>query len=209
MISELFNQFVEFVVRLAGDLGYPGTIIAMAIESSFFPFPSEAILIPNGILVARGEMLFSLVLISAIIGSVIGALVNYYLALHLGRRLCNKLLDKYGRFLFLDQDKIDKIDRYFNKNGQSATFFGRLIPGVRQLVSLPAGFSKMSVKKFILFTALGAGVWSAILIYLGVIFGDNLEAIHNNIEAISLSVLAIVLVVVLYYLLKRIFKKKN
>ena len=128
---------------------------------------------------------------------------NYYLALHLGRRVCNLLIDKYGKFIFIDHNKLLKSDLYFKKHGQSTTFFGRLIPVIRQLISIPAGFSKMPLGKFVLFTALGAGVWSGILIYLGVIFGDNIELVNQNITVISLVILGLILLFILIKLIRK------
>jgi membrane protein DedA with SNARE-associated domain len=206
MLAEIFNPLVAFFLSAVGGIGYIGIFILMAIESSFIPFPSEIILIPAGALVATGEMNWFLVFLAGLLGSLLGAYVNYFLALHLGRKAIDALVKKYGKFLLLDKTKLKNSDKYFSKHGEITTFVGRLIPVIRQLISLPAGFSKMNLAKFSLYTALGAGIWSAILIILGYLFGNNLDLIRTNLNFITLVVIFLALIILLGYL---IYKKKT
>ena len=200
----MFEKIVGFFTSVVGDLGYFGIFILMVLESSFIIFPSEAILVPAGVLVSQGQMSFAFVLIAAMLGSVVGALINYYLALYLGRGAVNALTHKYGKFLFIKKDSIDKAERYFEKHGEITTFVGRLIPVIRQFISIPAGFGRMNIPKFSFYTALGAGIWSAILIYLGVVFGNNLDAIQRNLNSITIGIIiASVTLVIIYVLVKR------
>ena len=206
MVREIFNQVVEGLVGLIGSLDYLGIFLLMVIESSFIPFPSEVVLIPAGVLVQRGEMSFLLVLFAGIFGSLIGALINYYLALYLGRRAVNKLIDKYGKAFLLNREKLEKSDKYFERHGEITTFVGRLIPMIRQLISIPAGFSKMNLGRFAVYTSIGAGVWSLILIMIGYIYGENQALIQSNLRVVSSLLICFSLVVVLVYLL---VKKKG
>lgn len=198
MALEFFSNLISLLLSLISQLGYIGIFIGMAIESSFFPFPSEIILIPAGALIAQGKMFFLPVLLAGLLGSLLGALINYLLALFLGRTAIDYLVKKYGKFIFITQKSIRKSDIYFKKHGEITTFIGRLIPGIRQLISLPAGFSKMKLSKFFLFTALGAGLWSIILILIGYFFGNNIELIKAN---LNIVLLIISLLIIIFYVL--------
>ncbi len=202
MTFEILAEFTNALLEIASALGYFGVFFLMVIESSFIPFPSEVVLIPAGALVARGEMSFSLVLFFSILGSIIGALLNYFLAMFLGRNLIDKLIKKYGKVFLIDSSKLKKVDSFFVRHGEITTFTGRLIPVVRQLISLPAGFAKMDLPKFIAFTAIGAGIWSAILIYLGYALGSNLTLIKGNLSSLTFIVFILVLLILIIYLLK-------
>ncbi|OIO81819.1 hypothetical protein AUJ84_00275 [Candidatus Pacearchaeota archaeon CG1_02_32_132] len=201
MAIEIFSSFVESILSLISALGYYGIFLGMTIESSFFPFPSEIIMIPAGILIQRGEMSFLLVLLAGLLGSLVGALINYYLALYLGRKVVNKLVSRYGNFILLNKEQLEKADIYFNKHGEITTFIGRLIPGIRQLISIPAGFTKMKMSKFLTFTVLGTGIWSLILIMIGILFGENYLLIERNIKLIL--VIVSIVIIAAYIILKR------
>ena len=206
MAIELFSQFTIFLLNIINEIGYFGIFIGMTIESSFFPFPSEIILIPAGVLIANGKMVFSLVLIAALLGSLAGAMINFFLALFIGRKTADFLISKYGKFIFITKKGLKKSDDYFDKHGEITTFIGRLIPGVRQLISLPAGFSRMNFFKFILFTGLGAGIWSFILIYIGYLFGNNSLWLTENMNFVTFFALFFSLIVLIIYIL---YKKRN
>jgi membrane protein DedA with SNARE-associated domain len=141
----------------------------MAIESSVLPLPSELVMPPAGYLAARGQMNAVLAVAAGTVGSVLGALVNYGLALYVGE----PLLRKYGKYVLISSRSLDKTEAYFRRHGEISTLIGRLLPVVRHLISIPAGVSRMRLSKFVGFTALGAGIWCAILTYLGWLIGKH------------------------------------
>ena len=200
MLADLAQWLVQNIL----DMGYMGIFLLMLIESSFIPFPSEIVLIPAGYLVQQGEMNMLLVFLAALFGSLAGAFINYFGALIIGRRL----LLKFGKYFFVSNSAIDKMENFFQKHGPISTFTGRLIPGIRQLISIPAGLSRMSLLPFTLYTALGAGIWSMVLIVLGYVVGENQELITTYLHQITLAVLGTLVVVVFVYI-RRIKTKNN
>ena len=169
----MLHSIVTWLTETILVLGYPGIVVLMALESSFFPFPSEVVLPPAGFLAAQGRMNAWLALGSGLLGSMIGALFNYWLAVHLGRPLLQRFMGRFGRMLLLPRDGFDRAERSFRQHGEISTFVGRLIPGIRQLISLPAGLAKMNLAKFALYTGIGAGIWCAVLTYIGWYVGSK------------------------------------
>ena len=162
-------ESVQFIQWCLDNLNYWTITLLMAIESSFIPFPSEVVVPPAAYkAAATGELNVWLVIFFATVGAIIGALTNYYLALWLGKPIVYKFANsRIGHMCLLDQEKVETAERFFRKHGVIATLIGRLVPAVRQLISIPAGLAKMSIAKFIAFTALGAGLWNGVLAALG------------------------------------------
>ena len=201
-------------------LNYGTVTLFMAIESSFIPFPSEAVVPPAAWKAATsGDMNIVLVVIFATLGALIGALINYYLALWLGRPIIYRFArSRFGRMCLLDEEKVRHAEEYFEKHGAVSTFVGRLVPAVRQLISIPAGLVRMKMKRFLLFTALGAGAWNIILALLGYSMKyvpgmDSEEAVmaavkeHSGTIGMVFVVLAVLVVGFIIY--KGLKKKKK
>ncbi len=202
-LFELGHNIVVWLVTTIGKLGYAGVLILMGIESSFIPFPSEVIVPPAGYLVSQGQMNMVIVIICGIIGSIAGALVNYWLAAKFGRTF----LLKYSKYFFLNEEKFDKFEKFFHTHGDITTFVGRLIPGVRQYISFPAGLVRMNLPKFITYTALGAGIWVVILAYVGYFVGNNIDLVKTHTKTITLYLFPILILMVIMYVI--VHRRKN
>jgi membrane protein DedA with SNARE-associated domain len=192
----MLGELTQWLVDTVAGLGYAGIVALMAVESSFIPFPSEVVMIPAGYLAAQGEMDITLVILSGLAGSMIGAYVNYFGALWIGRRF----LEQYGRYFFISPKTLEKMDLFFERHGAISTFIGRLIPGVRQLISIPAGLARMNIALFSFYTALGAGIWGAILALLGYFIGGNEALIAQYMREITVSLLLGAVAVIATYL---------
>ncbi|MCB4204449.1 DedA family protein [Deferribacterales bacterium Es71-Z0220] len=198
------DKIVAFIVASIGGMGYIGIVLLMALESSFFPFPSEVVVPPAGYLASQGEMNIFLVILSGILGSILGAFVNYYIAYKYGRNL----LITYGKYFFINEEKFKKIESFFITHGEISTFVGRLIPGVRQYISFPAGLAKMNLTKFIFYTALGAGIWVVILAYVGYFIGNNIELIREKLHIITIIIIPFIIIIIMLYIYINKKKKK-
>ncbi len=185
----MLETLLESLLSLIDTLGYGGIFLLMTIESSFVPFPSELVIPPAAYLAHQGEMNIYLVILFGILGSLAGALINYYLAFWLGRPMAFKLVQKkIARYFLLSEEKLVKAEKYFLNYGGVSTFVGRLIPGIRQLISLPAGFFKMPLLPFLFFTFLGAGIWTVILALQGYLVGVYKEVFVQYLNEIIVGI---------------------
>lgn len=164
----MLNTAIGWVTDAVFALGYPGIAILMAIESSAVPFPSELVMPPAGYLAAQGRMSFAWVVVAGLSGSLVGAIVNYGVAHWLDR-----WLRRHGKWLLIKPESLDRAEAFFRRHGEIGTFIGRLVPVVRQLISIPAGLAGMRVDRFLAFTGLGAGIWCLILTYIGYVLGRH------------------------------------
>lgn len=192
----MLHDIVSFIVDTVGSLGYTGIFVMMFLESSFFPFPSEVVMIPAGYLAARGEMNLFIAIFAGIAGSLAGAVFNYYLAKKYGRAF----LSRYGKYVLVKEETLQKMEEFFDKHGHISTFSGRLIPAVRQYISLPAGLAKMNLWKFSLYTSLGAGIWVLILALLGYFIGGNEALIKEYLHIVIITILVLLAVLAFFYI---------
>jgi len=196
----MLHQIVSWIVDTVGLWGYPGIIVLMFLESSFFPFPSEVVVPPAGYLAAQGEMSLALVIGAGILGSLLGAGFNYWLAAKWGRTL----FERYGRYFLVSSKSLDRAELFFARHGHISTFVGRLLPGIRQYISLPAGLARMNPLLFAAFTALGSGIWVVILALTGYVIGNNPQLVGEYLHRILWLVLfACLLLVAGYVWLRR------
>ena len=194
---------------LLNNLNYPSIFFLMLLESTVVPVPSELVVAPAAYHAAGGSMNVLLVILFATLGADVGASINYFVALYVGRPVIYRFANsKWGHLCLLNQEKVEKSERYFDSHGVAATLTGRLIPGIRHLISIPAGLARMSYAKFLLYTTIGAGAWHSILAAMGwylysFVPEDRLDA---TIEAynhyIVLGILAIVVVAIAVFVVK-------
>jgi membrane protein DedA with SNARE-associated domain len=212
-MTDILIEHIEWGVRNAYVWGFLLVFILMTIESSFVPFPSEIIMIPAAFMATRGELTTGIphvdllvVFICGLLGSLTGAYINYFLAAGLGR----PFLYRYGKYVFIKPDILSGAEEIFLKYGEVTTFICRLLPGIRQLISLPAGISRMPLFRFSLFTGLGAGIWSLILIYVGYYLGGltqdmtYAQLVHRGKDLIKnnfIWMIAFILLIVCAYML--------
>lgn len=210
----------EFIVNLTGgaldNLNYFWIIVFMTIESSFIPFPSEVVMIPAAYMAAaEGQMSIPMIIICGTLGALFGALINYTLAYYLGRPIVYKFANsRFGHLCLIDHEKVEKAEAYFYKHGVISTLIGRLIPAIRQLISIPAGLSKMNIWKFMIYTCLGAGVWNAVLVGIGLIFHSQIgkeeliAKISHYSHIIGYTAIALVIAIVVFFIYQGTKKSK-
>jgi membrane protein DedA with SNARE-associated domain len=184
----------------------------MAVESSFIPFPSEVVIPPAAYIASKPDSTLNIFLVIAFgtLGALIGAFINYYLAFWLGRPIIYKFAEsKLGRLCLLSKDKIVTAEEYFVKHGKTSTLVGRLIPAVRQLISIPAGLARMNVFHFALFTTIGAGLWNSVLALLGYLAQGQQELIDEYSHELSIVILALMAIVIIYFIIKKLCLKQK
>lgn len=192
------------------NMNYFSITALMTVESSFIPFPSEVVIPPAAYIASKpgSHLNIFLVVLFGTLGALIGAFINYGLAIWLGRPIMYKIADsKVGKILLLSSEKIQKAEKYFNDHGKTSTFVGRLIPGIRQLISIPAGLARMNLVSFTIYTALGAGIWNTILALLGYIAHGQADLIDKYSHELSYIILGILGLVIVFYAVKFIIKK--
>lgn len=172
----MLERLVDWLLRTMLDLGYPGIVALMAMESSILPVPSELVMPPAGYWVAKGRMNVWVVLACGTIGSILGALANYWVAQLLGRAFVRR----FGRYVLLSERSLERAERFFADHGEISTLVGRLLPVVRHLISIPAGIARMPLPRFILFTGLGAFTWCAVLTWIGYFLGRHEDVLRNE-----------------------------
>ncbi|MBI4453367.1 DedA family protein [Candidatus Woesearchaeota archaeon] len=192
-------------VNIISFLGYGGVFFLMVLESMVFPVPSELVMPFAGFLIANGKMSFLFVIIFSSLGSLVGSLISYYI----GRYGGNKVILKFGKYMFLDETDLMKTEKWFSERGEKTVFISRFIPVVRHLISIPAGIGKMNFKKFCFYTIIGAAMWNTFLAYIGFLLGKNWELVKHYSEFISIPTAIILAIVCSYFIYRHIRNKMN
>lgn len=209
----VFRNMTEFIQPLVDwymvHINYWTVWLLMVIESSFIPFPSEVIVPPAWWKAAQWLLNARLVLLSAGVWALIGALINYYLALRLGRRIVYRLANtRFAHMLLISKESIEKSEEYFRSHGKISTFVGRLIPAIRQLISIPAWLAKMDLKHFVLYTFLGASVWNIVLFIVWYVLWQHRDKVKEYNHIFTNVVFAIIGLLILFFVIKYFLKRK-
>ena len=205
MITNIIEILANFVVAVIGFSGYFGVFLLMLVESCGIPMPSEVIMPFAGFLVAQGKMTLWLIVFLGAIGNLAGSLLAYYIGSKGGR----PLIMKYGKYFLITHHDLDLADRFFNRYGQLAVFFGRLLPVVRTFISFPAGIAKMDIKKFAFYTFIGALPWCALFGWLGVRMGEHWDLIREKLHQFDMLMLFLVVAAVVWYVARHLRHRKQ
>lgn len=197
-------QLSEWILMVMDKLGLVGVALMMFLENVFPPIPSELIMPAAGFAAAIGELSLISVIIAGTIGSVLGALPLYYLGSRLDETRLIRLTERYGKYLLITPKDIVSAQAWFDRHSKTVVFFGRMIPAIRSLISIPAGMARMSLLPFLMLTAMGSMIWSALLAYAGFVLGANYEKVGIYIESVSHYVVLLMVLIFSYLLYRRI-----
>ena len=205
----MFDWLVTWVTNVIETLGYPGLTVLVALENVFPPIPSEVILPLAGFLTGQGRFSFVLVLIASTLGSLIGALILYAIGVGLGRSGIRRLFEKYGYLALLTPEDLTRAEVWFDRWGPIAVFTGRLVPVIRSLVSIPAGYRRMPLVQFIPLTIFGSLLWNGALVSLGWAFGENWHAIEEYVGVLQYVVIAVVGILLIRFVWTRLRQRRT
>ena len=197
------QELIDWLLITIGAMGYPGIFLLMAMESSVIPIPSELVMPPAGYLAQQGQMNMWFSILCGTVGSLVGAYANYFAAHYLGR----PLILKYGKYVWITEEKFAKVETFFREHGEVSTFIGRLLPVVRHLISIPAGLAGMNHLRFSLYTLAGAGIWCTILTLIGYVIGKE-QALIMKYSHQALFVVVVGSIIIVYFYVRAHKKKK-
>jgi membrane protein DedA with SNARE-associated domain len=199
----------EWIPNVMNQLGYWGIGLLMFLENLFPPIPSELIMPLAGFTVAKGQMDFILVVIAGVVGTIVGAFPWYYIGKFISEERLEHLADKYGKWISVTSKDIKKANNWFNEHGGKAVFFCRLVPGVRTLISLPAGINNMPLIPFTLYSTLGTTIWVTFLTFLGYKLGDHYELVDQYLGPVSKIVLAIIVIFFILWIVRKQMRRSS
>jgi membrane protein DedA with SNARE-associated domain len=205
ILTDLFGFIGSFALSTISQLGYVGIFFLMMLESMIVPVPSEFVMPFAGFLVAQGSFNVIYVILASTLGSITGSLIFYYI----GKTGGHTLVQRYGKYVFVDTEDVKKTETWFNKRGDLTVFLARLVPVIRHLISLIAGIGKMNVKKFALYTILGAALWNGILTYLGYYLGQHWEEVSQYMENLDIIIVILIIAGCLYFIYRHLARRKK
>lgn len=208
-MSQIVDQLRIWIENIILTLGYPGITLIMLIENLFPPIPSELVMPFAGFLAARGEFNPLWVGVSGTVGSVLGAVALYYIGYLAGEPLVRPFIRRYGKFFLLSEDDLNRSLKVFSDHGDVMVFFGRVVPLIRSLISLPAGMNRMPLGRFLLFTTLGSAIWTSLLTVAGMVLGANWERVLDFIDTYQKFVLAAIVVAVVVFVGRRLMDMRR
>jgi membrane protein DedA with SNARE-associated domain len=203
------SLLLDWIKSIMNSLGYIGISVLMFLENIFPPLPSELIMPLAGFTAAEGELSLVGVIIAGVIGSVVGQLPLYYLGRSVGEERLKAWADKHGKWLTVSSTDIEHAKEWLDRHGGKAVFLARMVPGIRSLISIPAGIASMNLAKFLLYSTLGIGIWAGILGYLGWLLGENYEKVSEYLGPITYIVLGVIVVVAIGWVWKRKNREKT
>ena len=201
----IVDLFVNSITGFVSSVGYWGVFLLMALESTMFPLPSELVMPFAGFLVANGAFGFWTVLIASTLGCLAGSLLSYYIGYYGGI----PFVRKFGRYFLINESHIKKSEEWFAKKGGIAIFLGRFVPGVRHVISIPAGVARMNVFEFSIFTLLGAGIWNSILLWIGYVLEKNWQLVYHYAEYVDMFIILVLAIALVYYITCIVSERKK
>lgn len=207
-MGDVLSNLGDWIKNVIETLGYPGIVLVMALENVFPPIPSELVMPLAGFMANEGTFSLLGVIIAGMIGSVLGALILYYFGAWANELVIRRFIRRWGRYAFISENDLDVSLSFFHRHGEAVIFFGRLIPLVRSLISIPAGMDRMPMPRFLFYTVLGTTIWSGILSYAGWVLKENYEAVAGYVERYQSVVIVLILVGILAFVYLRIVKPR-
>jgi len=201
----MIEALITYITAFISSIGYIGLFFLMFLESTVFPLPSELVMPFAGFLVALGEMNTFAAILASLLGSLAGSLFAYYIGKNYGMRF----VKKFGKYFFLDKTHLQSAEKWFKKYGDKTILFSRFIPGIRHVISIPAGVGKMNLKKFCLFTAMGAGIWNSFLLWLGYVLQKNWDVVYRYTEILDMAVIFFIIAFIVYWFYSSLKKNKS
>jgi len=210
----MLEFLAHYIIKLIETTSYAGIFVLMTAESALIPIPSEVTMPFSGFLASKGNLSLAAVIIVGTIANLVGSYIAYYIGYFIEETFLLRLIKKYGKFILISEDDYQKANKWFEKYGDKIIFISRLLPGIRTVISLPAGVFRMDIKKFTLYTVLGCLIWSAFLAYVGYALGENWRALEGYFRKFEVVIVIVLIAAVLWYLEKHLkilksYKPKN